>query len=351
MRFAVFLVFVLGLAGVGVGADLHSFNHFNKVERAFAGQCEPVSGIAGPEDIQIDAARKRAFISSLDRRAGAARGAIHIFDLDDPLAAGGWRDRTNGAPEIFQPLGLDYFEDGEVQRLFVVNAANAAVEMFDVRENGDLMHLETFAERRLNSPNNVVAVGRRSFYVTNDVKPGRNTPLASLHFLLRTGSGEVLYTDGKVWRVAADGLRFANGIDISRDMQRLYVAETAGAAIRVYDRDGETGSLATAQMIKLDASPDNISIDEEGVLWAASLPKPLMVPRLATHPDARAPSAIWRIRDGQAPQSVYRDNGDELSASTTVAHLGDTLLIGALMEDKFLLCQLPETGIEAQTTP
>ncbi len=350
MRFAVFLVVVLGLAGAGIAASLNSFNHFNRVDRAFAGQCEPVTGIPGPEDIQIDTSRKRAFISSLDRRAGAARGAIHIFDLDDPLAAGGWRDRTNGAPEAFRPVGFDYYEDSEVRRLFVVNEANAAIEMFDVQDNGDLVHLETFAERRLNSPNNVVAVGRRSFYVTNDAKPGRNTPLANLQFLLRAGSGEVLLTDGTVWRVVADGLRFANGVDISPDRSRLYVAETARGAVRIYDRDATTGALALIEVIKLDASPDNISVDDEGILWAATQPKPLLGRRLATDPEARAPSEIWRIRDGEKPQAVYRDNGDELSASTAAAHMGETLLIGALYENKFLLCKLTERASKAQTT-
>ncbi len=351
MRFSVILVVVLGLAGACITAGLNSFNHFNKVEHAFAGRCEPVTGIPGSGDIQIDIARKRAFISSLDRRAGAARGAIHIFDLNDPLAAEGWRDRTNGSPEAFRPLGFDFFEEGQVRRLFVVNEANAAVEMFDVEDNGDLVHLETFAERRLNSPNNVVAVGPRSFYVTNDAKPGRNTPLANVHFFLRAGSGQVLFTNGTVWRVVADGLRFANGVDISADHKRLYVAETAGGAVRIFDTDAETGSLTLVQVIKLDASPDNISIDNEGDLWVAALPKPLSAFRLTSDPDARAPSEIWRIRDGQAPEAVYRDDGDELSASTAAAYTDEILLIGSHYENKFLFCELTGRAVQAQTTP
>ena len=340
MRFPLFLVIIAGLGAAGIAAGLHSFNHFGQIERQFAGQCAPVRGIPGPEDIQIDADGRRAFISSLDRRGGAARGAIHILDLEDPLAASGWRDRTGGAPTIFRPLGFDYFSDGVVRRLFVVNEANAAIELFDVDEDGDLHHLETFKERRLNSPNNVVAVGPRSFYVTNDVKPGRNTALAKAHFLFRTGSGEVLFTDGTVWRVTADGLRFANGVDISPDQQTLYVAETAGAAIRVYNRDATSGSLGLERVIELEASPDNISIDKDGALWVAAMPKPLAAARLKNRPDASAPSEIWRISPGGLPETVYRDNGEELSASTAAARWADTLLIGALYEDKFLLCEL-----------
>jgi len=350
MRFSVFVVLILGLLGAGAVLNLHSFNHFKVIERSFDGQCEPVRGIPGSEDIQI-AGGRRAFISSRDRRGGAERGAIHIFDLDEPLAADSWRDRTNGQPAVFKPLGIDYFEDSDVRRLFVVNEANAAIEMFDVQDNGDLVHLETFAERRLNSPNNVVAVGRRSFYVTNDVRPGRNTLLASLHFLSRTGSGEVLFTDGTVWRVVADGLRYANGIELSADQKRLYVAETAAAALMVFDRDTVTGSLTAIDTIELDSAPDNISIDAEGALWVAALPKPLAVSRFAKNADVKAPSQIWRIREGERLVIIYRDNGEELSASTAAAHIGGTLLIGAVHEDKFLYCQLPGQSDEASTTP
>lgn len=350
MRIGVFLIVVLGLAAAGVIGGLHSFNYFNMIEREFSGRCTPVAGITGPEDIQIDAKRRLAFISSLDRRAADARGAIHVFDLNDPLAAGGWRDRTNGAPEVFRPLGFDYFEDGEVRRLFVVNEANAAIELFDVGEDGDLKHLETFSERRVNSPNNVVAAGRRSFYVTNDVKPGRETALGDLHFLFRTGSGQVLYMDGAIWRIAAEGLRFANGIDLSPDGRRLYVAETAGGALRIFDRDPTSGSLTPLKTIKLDAAPDNVTVDNAGDIWIAALPKPLAVPRLAKDTEAVAPSQVIRIGGDGNPQTVYRDNGKEISAATVGAHLDDLLLIGALYEQKFLICDLPQSVVPAKTT-
>ncbi len=344
MRFWLFLV-VLVLFGVGaIALNLHSFNHFAEVKPAPLAACTPVTGIPGPEDIQIDDARRRAFISSLDRRTTGARGAIHVFSIDDPLDSAGFRDRTLGAPEAFRPLGIDYYEDGEVRRLFVVNEAVPAIEVYDVQDNGDLVHLETFAERRLTSPNNVAAVGPRSFYVTNDVRPGRDSRAAGLHFLLRHGLGDVYFVDGAVWRHVVKDLRFANGIALSPDGAKVYVAETSGNAVRVYDRDVRSGALCLAETVKLNAAPDNINVDDDGAVWIGALPKPLATPTLAKNEAATAPSEVVRIgADGEA-ETVYRDRGEQLSASTVAARGRDKLLIGALYEQKFLLCDLPRSA-------
>lgn len=341
MRLAAFLiVLAIIVCGFALGS-LNSFNHFASVERSFSGRCTPVAGIAGPEDLQVDGSRGRLFISSLDRREKESRGAIHVFDLSDPLNEAGWRDVTDGRPAAFRPLGIDYFEDGEVRRLFAVNEANASVEVFDVAEDGALIHLETFSERRLTSPNNVVAVGPRSFYVTNDVRPGRNTRLGDIHFLTRQSSGEVFYVENDSWRLAADGLRFANGIEVSADGAQIFVAETAGRRVRIFDRDASTGVLSEAGAVGLPAAPDNLTMDAAGDLWVAALPKPLSLPRHKTHPDSMAPSEVIRIDTDGRVETVYRDDGTELSASTAAARIGNSLVIGALYDKKFLICDLP----------
>ena len=344
MRIFGFFAVLLLFAGAAIYGGLRSFNHFAEIDHVFEGQCTPVRGIIGPEDIQIDPRRSRAFISSLDRRADNVRGAIHIFDLNNPLSEGTWRDRTGGEPVAFEPFGMDFYDDGEVRRLFVVNQANNGVEMFDVAGDGALTHLETFTERRLTSPNSVVAVGRRSFYVTNDVRPGRSSRMGDLHFLTRAASGQVLFTDGTIWRIAAEGLRFANGIDISPDGARAYVAETAGGAVQLFERNTETGALAPAGEIKLDASPDNLMVDEAGAVWIAALPKPLTTPRHRANPETLSPSQVIRIGADGKPRTIYRDNGEELSASTTAARLDRTLLIGGLYDETFLICGLPDNA-------
>ncbi|WDI31419.1 SMP-30/gluconolactonase/LRE family protein [Hyphococcus flavus] len=344
MRIWLFLVGLVVLAGGVVALNLRSFNHFSSIEPAPLASCLPVTGIPGPEDIRVDQRRQQAFISSLDRRAEDARGAIHVFDLSDPLASNGFRDRTMGVPEAFRPLGIDYYEDGETRRLFVVNDAGPSVEVYDVLENGDLEHLDTFSERRLNSPNSVAATSARSFYVTNDVRPGRKARIASLHFLMRTGSGDVYFVDGAIWKHVAEGLRFANGIALGPDGESVYVAETSGKAVQVFRRDPASGSLTPANTINLKSSPDNVSVDSSGKVWVGALPKPLRLPALAKSPSATAPSEVLVIGEDGEPVTVYRNEGDELSASTVAAPADGKLLIGTVYDEKFLLCDLPKTA-------
>lgn len=344
-----FTVAALALFAVaaGVYSTLDAFNEFKPLQTgSFKGSCAPVTGVPGPEDVQIGAGAKRVFISSFDRLAGGAaqRGAIYAFNIDDPLDASSWVDRTGGVPERFEPHGIHLYVDGAVTRLFVVNAAAKAVELYDVDAAGALTHLETITERRLTSPNDVVAIGPRAFYVTNDVQPGRGSLLGRLYFLMRAGSGSVLLYDGQSWRVAAEGLRYANGVAVSGDGERVFVAESAASALRVYTRSIATNALIEESVIPLDASPDNLNRDSDGALWIAAHPRPLSLGGFFAMKEGRSPSLVLRYdpAEGGPPAAVFADDGKELSASSAAATAGGKLVIGSLFDRKFLICQLQQ---------
>ncbi len=349
MRFSLLaggLTLLLALAGGTVAFTLFTFNHFKEVDDRFDGSCTPVTGVPGPEDIEASPSSGRAFVSSLDRRAGStARGAIYSVLVDDPLDSENWRDRTAGVPEKFHPLGLNYFEEGDTRRLFVVNEATKAIEIYDVEKDGDLMHLESFSERRLTSPNDIVAVGPRNFYVTNDIETGRQSWLGKFQFLSRSPSGKIYYYDGVAMRVAAEGLRFANGVALNPRKTRLYAAETSGQALRIYDRDSRTGVLTLARIEPLPAAPDNINVAWDGALWIGAQPKPLSVPLVERDRSAISPSLVLRFVDQEgvaAPVTeVFSNKGDAISTASVAAISGSRLLIGALLDDKYLICDLP----------
>jgi arylesterase/paraoxonase len=333
-------------AGLGLGFwTLQSFNAFEKVDSRFEGSCAPVIGVEGPEDIQVAPALARAFISSLDRRSTSGRGSILAVSIDDPLDSENWRDRTSGVPKDFRPLGVHYFEEGDTKRLFVVNDATKSVEIFEVADNGDLDHVRTVSEQRLTSPNDVVAVGPESFYVSNDVAPGRTTLLGMAQFLLRTPSGSIFYFDGVAMRVAADGLRYANGVAVSADGRRFYAAETAGQALRLYDRDPASGVLTLSRVEAMPGALDNINVAWDGALWIGAHPKPLDAARAQRAEGKTAPSMVIRYVDNPDVASplteVLTDNGATISTASVAAIAGSRLLIGALADNKYLICDLP----------
>lgn len=349
MRFSLLagtIALLLALAGGATFYTLRAFNHFGEVQNRFPGVCTPVMGVAGPEDIEPMGATGRAFVSSLDRRAGPdARGAIYSVLVEDPLDSENWRDRTAGAPAKFHPLGLNYFQDGDIRRLFVVNEAAKSVEIYDVRQDGDLTHLETISERRLTSPNDVIAVGARSFYVTNDVEGGRASWLGKAQFVSRAAAGKIFYFDGVSMRLAADGLRFANGVALNAESTRLYAAETAGPSLRIYDRNIETGALALVRSELLPAAPDNITTAWDGALWIGAQPKPLAIPLFERNLQSKAPSLVIRYVDDERAASpmteIFSNDGAMISTASVAAVTGNRLLIGALLDDKYLICDLP----------
>ena len=343
----VLLIAVLALAGFVI-RTLMVFNAFDTLEPGFDGLCDPVVGLPGPEDLQIALDGSTVFISSYDRAAEGhgedVEGGVYVFSLDNPLGGGNWRPRTVGAPDPFLPLGIHYFEGDGVKRLFAVNAATNAVEVFDLDEEGFLQHRETLSDAWLTSPNDVFAVGPDTFYVTNDAENGRESLKGLLDILLQRPTGKIMLYDRGAWSVAADGLTFANGIGVSAHGGRLYVTETMGQSVTLYDRD-ETGGLAFHRRIEVDTAVDNINLDAEGDLWIGAHPQPLALSKHADALEEPSPSEVLRVRFGAIlsddyVETVYLDDGREVSGSSVAARVGDHLLIGSVYEKKFLVCRM-----------
>jgi arylesterase/paraoxonase len=144
--------------------------------------------------------------------------------------------------------------------------------------------------------------------------------------------------------VAADGIAYANGINLSPDGRTVYVASPTGLAVHVYARDPNSGSLSFVESIDAGSGVDNIEVDEDGNLWIGSHPKLLRFRAHATDPNELSPSQVLRISRGPegsyVVSEVYLDLGDELSASSVAAVRGDRLLIGGIFDPHFLDCRL-----------
>jgi arylesterase / paraoxonase len=339
---------VLLVVGLGI-KTFYDAGEFKTISPHFKGKCRPISGVLSSEDITIHPRSGLVFISSDDRRAWfqgvkGKQGAIMAYDLKKQINPPS--NLTQGFSREFHPHGIGLFAapDGR-SRLFVVNHTQKGhfVEIFDYKA-GRLIHRESISSPLMHSPNDVIPVGLRSFYVTNDHGNASRWG-KTLEEYLQLSRSYVLYFDGQNFRKVAEGLSYANGINTSSDGKTVYVAATVGQTIQVYDRDIANGALSLKRSIDVGTAPDNIERDEKGNLWIGAHPKLLSFVKYSKDPSFLSPSQILRIKaekDGSVKlEEEYLNSGRPLSGSSAASVFGQTLLVGSVFDDRFLVCERP----------
>ena len=287
------VILVLLMAGLVV-KTFYDAGEFKKISPHFRGQVQTIGGVLSSEDITIDRLTAMAFISSDDRRAhwsaknAARQGGIYGLDLKSTSPT--LVNLTRDFPRQLNPHGIGCWTSpaGRLS-LFVVNhvAGGHFVEIFDYQQD-QLVHRRSVSGAAMHSPNDVLPVGPDAFYVTND--HGNATPLGRMaEEYLQLARSYVLYYDGKNFRKVAEALAYANGINISPDGQRVYVAATVGKKIHVYDRNRNTGGLVLRHTVEAGTGVDNIEIDPQGNLWIGCHPKMLTFVKYSKDPERLSP--------------------------------------------------------------
>ena len=350
LRNSIIILLLLALILVGlVVKTFYDAGEFREIKPHFKGQSKSISGVLSSEDITIHPRTGLAFISSADRRArwsDAAQprqGAIYGLDLSS--ANSQLVNLTVGFDKEFNPHGIGLWMAGDgTASLFVVNHRRDGhfVEIFDYR-GGKLVHQQSVSGALMHSPNDVLPVGSAAFYVTND--HGNATAFGRMaEEYLQLARSYVLYYDGQSFRKVAAALAYANGINISSDGQTVYVAATVAQKIYVYDRDRNTGDLSLRSTIEAGTGVDNIEIDQRGDVWVGSHPKLLTFVKYSKDPKVLSPSQVIKVAIKESGQhsvkEIYLNNGKPLSGSSVAAVFENTLLIGSVFDEHFLLCNL-----------
>ena len=326
------------------------------LETQWLSECRTIETATGPEDFHFDPGTGLVFMTAEDRRGntndptGASSGpknGLYVLDAS-PENISDIKAPVSVLPEDFggiNPHGLYFWDDGAGdKRLFVVNHAPSGdenIEIFQIGDGGALTHLESIAFPEMFLPNDVVAVGPRQFYATNYLKHTK-PPMAVAEILLGLPYTSVVYFDGETGRTVADGLGFANGINVSADLQKVYVAEFSKHQISVYDRASDN-RLQNRTTIHVPMAPDNLDIDEDGNIWTAGHPKMFDFIDLIEDPTANAPSMGLVIDpEAKSVEQVFVSDGKEINASSVAAIAGDKLLIGSVYDSHLLICAKPE---------
>ena len=326
---------------------LYDFGAFRSPTNSYT-ESQLIEGIKGPEDITIDYDRGILFISSDDRRARLrgkeVKGGIYAINLKDKSLT---PKKLSPPLEFeFNPHGISLYKGAlGITRLFVINHRSTGhfIEIFDYK-NGELRHLESLTGPELKSPNDLVAVGIRAFYFTNDhgKELGFKKLLADL---LKQGTASVGYFDGKSYRIVVDDLNYANGITTSLDGDIVFVSETTGKKISAFERSYTNGTLEFKHSLDLNTGADNIEVNEDGSLLIACHPNMLAFMRHAKDRKNNSPSQVLHLSYNsdngfENLKEILIDDGKSLSGSSTAAFHDGRLFISNVFDPKLLVLEL-----------
>ncbi len=340
------------LVSVLVIRMMNAAGQFTTIKPVNTENCRVLVNVKGPEDIVIDQTSGIAYVSTFDRLSmikgkdgSGSRGEIMALDLNQPDETLTFQPLTGGVPSDFRPHGLSLLSSPTgPTRLFAVNhrADNKhTVEIFEIEPSG-LKHVKTVHSDKFTSPNDVLAVGPDSFYVTND--GGGEVLTRLIDFGRQRERANVAYFDGTDARQVADGFVMANGINRSADGKTVYVADTLARRLSFYTRDEQTGGLTQSGSLFVGTGLDNIDVAQDGALWIAAHPKLFDLAGHLSGMDTTSPSQVIRAVPGADQggelRTVLLDLGDKLSGASVAASFGDRYLVGSILESKMLLCRM-----------
>ncbi|KAL0574958.1 hypothetical protein V5O48_007003 [Marasmius crinis-equi] len=213
---------------------------------------------------------------------------------------------------------------GDAERV----GADSAIEIFKTTlSSGKLTHMRTVENPAIITPNDVVGYpDGKSFYFTNDhgVKVSWMRGLREL-FSPASSVGYCHVEQG--CKLVSENNPMNNGITRAPN-DTIYVASTTGRAVRVFERQ-EDNSLVLMDEIPCEAPLDNVSIDSDGVVWAAGFPDGLALGRHIRNSSLPSPSGAWKFKSNAGPDSnmrklrvekAFEDKGEVASGTTSVVH-------------------------------
>jgi len=321
----------------------YSTGFFREINNSFSGSIERSVGLPGVEDMQISYEDDFMLLSSDDRagrRDGAAKqGHLYYIDLShtsfEPIQL------TSDLKIPFYPHGISMIRSApQVYKVYAVNHVNGShsIEVFDLYKDS-LIHIQTLKDASMLSPNDIVALDEERFYFTND--HGYTKGIGKLgEEYLGWAVSNVVYFDGTSYREVADGIAYANGINLDVKRNLLFVASPRNFLVKVFQRK-ESGDLEFIEDIDCGTGVDNIEFAPDGKIWIGGHPSLLTFTAYANGDTPISPSEIitidYRNVGEYNKEIIFLHNGNNISASSVAVAYNDYIFVGNVMDDHFLI--------------
>ena len=321
---------------------LISTGFFRSIENKFDGIIVKKIELSGAEDITVSNTDLFALISSTKRTGYPAteqqHGGLYLMDLN----SGDYNPKllTSEFPSAFAPHGISMIKTGTDYTVMVVNhtTKNHSIEVFKLVKNR-LSYIKTLTDKTMISPNDIVLIDKHKFYFTNDHKYTEG-----IGRLLEDYAGlsisNVVYFDGENYHEVANGIAYANGINLDAKRNLLYVASPRKFLVKVYSRNND-GTLNFIEDIHCGTGVDNIELDTNGKLWIGGHPNLLRFSAYAKEKKETSPSEIitidYRGLNDYSIEQIYLDDGSTMSSSSVAAPFEELILAGNVKDDAFLI--------------
>ena len=333
----IFLFLIIFIAHIFI-----STGYFRSIDNKFDGEVVEKIMLDGAEDITISAQNGFALVSATARKNLPSNeeefGGLHLIELNSEKYS--VANLTTNFKESFAPHGISLFQTDSTYKVLAINHTPKGHFIEEFKLYGkNLTHLETLTDDLIYSPNDVVMIDEHRFYFTNDHKYIRGLGRLAEDYLGLSISN-VIYFDGTSFREVADGIAYANGINYDAKRNLLFVASPRKFLVKVYSRNDD-GSLTFIEDIQCGTGVDNIEFDIEGNLWIGAHPNLLRFAAYAKGNKATSPSELIKIeyrgKNDYSIETVYENDGTEMSASTVAAPYKDIILTGNVMDTHFLV--------------
>ena len=336
-KFLLTLLIIVILIGGFILYIFSSTGYFREINNTESYEVIAEIPMKGAEDFTISY-EDGFMIISQDDRAGRrdgkpSQGHLYYLNLDSDNFQP--KKLTANYQLPFYPHGVSLLKlDSAHYQILVVNHARGhTIEKFELFGDS-LAYMVTYKDESMISPNDVIALDKDSFYFTNDHGYTSYWGRMAENYL-GVAASNVMFYDGK-YRKVADGISYANGINISMDRQQLLVASPRSFKLKYYDIL-ENDDLVHDRDLNVASGIDNIELDSEGNLWMGSHPNLMAFASYAAGKKEIAPSEVIRVIDGEKVESLFENDGAFVSASSVAAAYKDLIFIGTVMDDRLVI--------------
>ncbi|TGO92423.1 hypothetical protein BPOR_0003g00210 [Botrytis porri] len=387
---------------LGVGRSVSTIGAFNAT-------CERIDnlGLEGCEDLWLhydtgylymacsDVQSRLQWLPAADRLNISGRGVADRIGILDTRGDGSLESRFqwmttenfsgNNGDGTFNLHGFDIRPDPKTDtlRILLINhrppidpltgaaldavtvGANSTIELFHTQVGSvSMKHIKTYSDPAIQTPNQVAWVNDDDFLFTNDhsAKVGFRR-----HLDVLLGGGSIGHCDSRSNHcnlLISTGLTGPNGLVTGRD-GLIYVPNTSLHEIHIFSLTDEK-TLLKQDTLQAPYPIDNMSVDENGDIIAASIPQAFKWVQYLDDQSIQVPAAVVRIRrrgsdfdrlikegvregkdlgkseEGYIVETMVEDDGTILTAATAAVHdvKKGKLYLGGITAPFIMTCEM-----------